>query len=75
VSKDTQAALNAIEVEVEVAHLSADGAEARRVGMCFGRLLFLRLPSKGVGVPNFNHLADMEERMLELRQEMGFLRC
>jgi hypothetical protein len=49
--KVTQAALNAIKVEVEAACPPADRAEARRIGMYFGQFLFLRLPSRGVGVP------------------------
>jgi hypothetical protein len=47
--KAARAELNAIEAEVEVARLAADAAEDHRVGICFGRFLFLWPPSAGGG--------------------------
>jgi hypothetical protein len=43
--KAARATLNAIEAEVEAAHLAADGAEASRVGMCLVMIFVPRLTS------------------------------
>jgi hypothetical protein len=40
-----RAAINAADAEVETAHVTADGAEAYRVGMCLGMVFVLRLTS------------------------------
>jgi hypothetical protein len=66
--KDARSALEATEAEVEAARLTADGAEARRIGIFFRRFLSLWLPS-WEELPNFLYFADMEERTLDLLKD------